>query len=227
MNWSSFVDALSRDVDWSDDDYVSRQASVVEEILASAARHPDLLRERTEQIAADDNLFDQLVPHMNYPRTLMDKFVIHLDPEDRFRVRLHRFWPRRATGDVIEDVHDHKWDMSTVILTGSYTENRFEVTECDEERLTASVRLVETQTREAGTTSSLALRIPHQITNLSMDEPCLTLFVRGPSRLPDARIFDTDKGTFYNTFSPKPQIREGLLHMGRLNGVFHPVFAAR
>lgn len=226
MNWQEFIKALD-DVHWGDEQYVERQAPIVEQILAEVAREPDLLRERTEQIVEDEALFDELLPHMNYPRTLMDKFVIHLDPEDRYRVRLHRFWPKRATGDVIEDVHDHKWNMSTVLLTGSYSENRFEVLSCDEEKMTADVRLRSTQLLTAGETSSLRVRVPHQITNQSMDEPCLTLFVRGPSMLKNARIFDTEKGTFYNTFSPKPQVREGLLNMGRLNGIFHPVFAPR
>lgn len=227
VDWAHFIKALSHGVDWNDSRYLTHQAPTVEAILAEASRHTGLLRERTEQIAADEALFDQLAPHMNYPRTLMDKFVIYIDPDDRFRVRLHRFWPRRATGDVVEDVHDHKWDMSTVILTGSYREHRYEVTSLDEQALTASVRLADTETRNVGETGSLPLRVPHRITNLSMDEPCITLFVRGPSRLRHARIFDVDHGTFYNTFSPKPQILEGLLHMGRLNGVFHPIFAAR
>jgi hypothetical protein len=82
-------------------------------------------------------------------------------------------------------------------------------------------------TFKAGDTNSLPLRVPHQIINHSMDEPCITLFVRGPSRQNAARTFDTEAGTFYDTYSPMPQLKEGLLQMGRLNGVFHPVLAAR
>lgn len=226
MNWQEFTRELDS-IDWHDPRYIERQAPKVEALLAAVAADPALLRERTEQIVADVGLFAELVPHTNYPRTLMDKFVIYMDPDDRYRVRLHRFWPKRATGDVIEDIHDHKWNMSTVVLTGSYAESRFDVDHCDDATGTASVQLASARTLTAGDTTSLRLRIPHQITNQSMDEPCITLFVRGPSLEDHARIFDAEKGTFYKTFSPAPQIREGYLQMGRLNGVFHPIFAAR
>ncbi|MFI0938582.1 hypothetical protein [Streptomyces sp. NPDC021020] len=222
MNWRQFVTSLATEVDWRDGDYLGSQAGTVERILREAAAQPDLLRERTEEIVADDALYRSLSPYFAYPRVLMDKFVLHVDPEDRFRVRMHRFWPRKWSGNATEKVHYHKWNMSTVILSGSYRERRFDVLDLDEENRRAEVRVSHEQTFAAGMTNSLAYRKPHQVIMDSEFDPCITLFVRGPSLQPTARIFDTERGTFYDTSSPDPQNKEGLLHMGRLEGIFHP-----
>ncbi|MFJ8626433.1 hypothetical protein ACIRD3_26845 [Kitasatospora sp. NPDC093550] len=213
--------ALECEVDWSTADYAGTQAPVVERILHEAAAHHDILRERTEQIVADDDLFKSLAPHSNYPRILMDKFVIHMDPEDRFRVRLHRFKSRRQNGGAVEKVHSHKWDCSTVILSGAYRERQFEVFDLDEENRTCRVEPLREHILTAGMTNSMATGLAHQVINDSDDEPCLTLFVRGRSRQPNARIFDIEAGSFYNTYGPDRQLKVGLLHMGRVDPDFH------
>jgi hypothetical protein len=225
VEWSSFIDALSTQVNWADADYIARQSATVEEILGLAHSNPNILRTRTEEIASNTALLEELAPFMNYPRTLMDKFVLHVDAQDRFRVRLHRFWPRRTAGGAIEKVHYHKWDMSTIILAGEYEERQFQVLESDDELKTATVEEVMRHTLRPGEANSLAWKIPHQVAVHSLDDPCISLFVRGRSRQKFARTFDTANGTFYDTFSPLPQLREGLLQVGQLNGVFHPVMS--
>lgn len=221
MRWSDFVRALEREVDWSADDYTATQAATVEKILAEAAAHQEILAERTEEIAADDTLFASLAPHSNYPRILMDKFVIHVDDEDRFRVRLHRFKTRRQNGGAVEKVHSHKWDCSTVILHGTYRERQFEVRDLDQESRTCKVEQLREHELSPGATNSLPVGLAHQVINDSDEVPCLTLFVRGPSREPSARIYDVDAGTFYPTYGPDRQLRVGLLHMGRVDPDFH------
>lgn len=218
--WAEFSRALAGEVDWHDADY-RRQAPAVEEVLRSAAANPGILRERTEQILDDQRLFDSLAPHMNYPRILMDKFVLHIDPADRFRVRMHRFKTRLQNGGAVEKVHYHKWNCSTIILRGSYSERQFTVEVADERTQRAQLRLDVEHTVTEGRANSLPARRPHQVINQSDTEPCLTLFVRGPSLQPNARIFDVEAGTFYDTFDPAGQLRVGLSHMGRLDPAFH------
>lgn len=221
MSWLDFVRSLEREVDWAAEDYALTQAPVVEEILATAAQNRGILRERTEEIVADEALFSSLAPHSNYPRILMDKFVIHVDHDDRFRVRLHRFKTQWANGGAVEKVHSHKWDCSTVILSGSYREQQFEVLDLDEEARTCKVERLREHVLTPGSTNSLPVGLAHQVINDSDDEPCLTLFVRGPSRQPNALIYDVEAGTFYNTYGPVGQLKIGLLHMGRVDPDFH------
>lgn len=218
--WSDFVSALTTEVDWHDRQY-DRQSHVVEEILCGAAATPGILGERTERILADDSLFRSLAPHMNYPRILMDKFVLYIDPEDRFRIRMHRFKTKVQNGGAVEKVHYHKWHCSTVILRGAYTERTFTVHEADEDRRTARLSVDVTHELRTGRSNSLPARRPHQVINESSVEPCITLFVRGPSIQRSARIFDVEAGTFYDTFSPDEQLKVGLAHMGRLDPAFH------
>jgi hypothetical protein len=221
MDWKAFQAALETEVDWSDPDYLDRQAPTIEQILRDAADSPELLNERTEQILADGELFARLAPHMNYPRILMDKFVLHLDDADRFRVRLHRFKTRKQNGGAVEKVHFHKWHCSTVILRGAYRERQFEILETDEAARTARVEVALEHELPAGRANSLPAGRPHQVINDSDTDPCLTLFVRGPSVLRCARIFDPERGTYYDTFGPDRQLRVGLAHMGRLDPDFH------
>ncbi|GAA3815135.1 hypothetical protein ACFS5L_38950 [Streptomyces phyllanthi] len=221
MQWQNFVQALEKEVDWSSDKYLEEQAPVVEEILGEAGRNRHILQARTEEIAGDDDLFRSLAPHMNYPRILMDKFVVYIDPEDRFRVRLHRFKSKRQNGGAVEKVHCHKWDCSTIMLSGSYRERQFEVRDLDEEQRTCRVSQIRDHVLEQGQTNSLPTGRAHQVINESEDEACITLFVRGPARQPNARIFDVPNGTFYNTYGPDRQTKLGLLHMGRVDPAFH------
>lgn len=218
--WTEFVTALAGNVDWHDPDW-SRQGPVVEEILRDVAAEPALLEERTEQILNDEELFRRLAPHMNYPRILMDKFVLHQDDSDRFRIRMHRFKTQVQNGGAIEKVHYHKWHCSTVILTGAYTERQFTIDRMDEQAKTAELSVDLKHELLPGESNSLPARRPHQVVNESDTVPCITLFVRGPSLQPHARIFDIDEGTYYDTFNPDNQLKVGLAHIGRLDPNFH------
>lgn len=212
---------MENEVDWNSAQYAESQAPIVEEILKSASAHRHILEERTEEIIANEDLFRSLAPHMNYPRILMDKFVLHIDEAERFRVRMHRFKSKKQNGGAVEKVHSHKWDCSTVLMSGTYTERQFEITDVDEERRTCRVVPLLEHTLEAGQMNSLPMGRAHQVINPSDDEPCITLFVRGPSRQPHARIYEPEGGTFYDTFGPDRQTKLGLRHIGRVDPDFH------
>lgn len=219
--WDEFVGTLATEVDWSDSDYIGRQAVIVEQILHEAAVVPEMIQERVDRILADDDLFTSLAPHMNYPRILMDKFILYMDPQVDFRIRLHRFKTRRQNGGAVEKVHYHKWDCSTVMLRGSYRERQFSIAKIDEQLEFAQLDLDFEHVLNSGCTNSLPAGRPHQVINDSETEPCITLFIRGSSILPEARIFDVQRQSFYNTYGPEQQLRVGLAHMGRLDPEFH------
>ncbi|WUS99718.1 hypothetical protein OHA46_24910 [Streptomyces sp. NBC_00708] len=219
--WNDFVTALRGEVDWRDGSYMERQASVVEEILRAAAARPEIFAERTDEILADGELFRSLAPHSAYPRILMDKFVLHSEPGNGFRIRLHRFKTRLQNGGAQERVHYHKWHCSTVMLRGGYRERQFEVLRTDEEASESLLREDLEHSLAEGESNSLPAGRPHQVINDSDTDPCLTLFVRGPSVLRAARIFDMERGTFYDTFDPDGQLKVGLAAMGRLDPDFH------
>lgn len=219
IDWESFIDFLDKEVDWEDPSMAPYRA--VEQALLAIAAHPEALENRTRQIVEDKTLFDAYAPHMNYPRILMDKFMLYMDPADRFRVRLHRFKTKRQNGTAVEKVHSHKWPMSTIILRGTYEERVFNVDAIDEEAKTAKLTMTMSHTLSTGAVNSLPAYVPHQVFNHSDDEPVFTLFVRGPSLGPAASIFDVEKGTYYQTFDPNQQLKEGLLAIGRLDADFH------
>lgn len=212
---------MENEIDWNSKRYAETQAPIVEEILKTASDHRHILEERTEEIIANEDLFRSLAPHMNYPRILMDKFVLHIDEADRFRVRMHRFKSKNQNGGALEKVHSHKWDCSTVLMSGTYTERQFEITDVDEERRTCRVVPLLEHTLEAGQMNSLPMGRAHQVINPSDDEACITLFVRGPSRQPHARIYEPESGAFYDTFGPDRQTKLGLRHIGRVDPDFH------
>jgi hypothetical protein len=223
MDWKAFVKALETDIDWRGD-WLAGPAGHLETLLREVQAGPSAITERIDRLLEDDTAFKTFVDYSQYPRTLMDKFTVYVDEADRFRVRVHRFWPRNLTGGVVEKVHYHKWHMSTVILSGSYVERRFAVEDLDEERKRAKVTEISAVELRAGMSNSLPFRRPHQVINESLDVPCLTLFVRGPSLQPNARIFNTEDGTFYDTFDPRKQYREALRSLRTLDPYFHPLF---
>jgi hypothetical protein len=54
-----------------------------------------------------------------------------IDKQPAYRLRLHVWWPER--GVVIEDVHDHAWDFSSVIVAGPMRFTTFAAAENGEE----------------------------------------------------------------------------------------------
>ena len=222
MTWQDYIGELN-EIDWQSDSFMFSQAPSLEKLLRQAgSEFESTIRPRIDEILSNAALFTELRPMTEYPRSLMDKFTLYRDPRDRFRVRLHRFWPKCIAGDAIEKVHSHKWHMSTVILAGSYVERRFNVAASDDPRrvvLDESSR----DTRTVGQSSSLAMGIPHQVHNPSDDEPCLTLFVRGPALVPAARIYDEETGEYYETHSPDPQLRHALRALSKGDTRFHPM----
>lgn len=218
--WREFITELEQKIDWHSGSFIKDEAPKVEAILQDIASKPEAFRARTQQIIEDAALLSKFQVHMDYPRQMMDKFILHMDANDRFRVRLHRFKTRRQNGWVTERIHSHKWNMCTLLLRGRYRQNAFEVTDIDESSGKARLNLLNSRVLEAGESNSLAAGIPHQVVNEQEDDYAITLFVRGPS-IGSARIYDIEHGAYHETFDPLGQLKVGLESMGRLDPNFH------
>ncbi|MWC30577.1 hypothetical protein [Paenibacillus sp. MMS18-CY102] len=219
MSWNSFVNELERNVDWNDKSY--RDSRAVEQILYEFGRQPEIIRERCETILLNNELLEEYEPHMNYPRITMDKFMLYMHPEDLFRIRIHRFKHKKLNGETTAKVHSHKWLYSTLILKGAYRDKSYRILNVNEQEKKAELSLVGDRVLSEGDTYSGMLDIAHQTINESVDEHCLTLFIRGKAMFPNARIYQPESGTFYPTYGARQQLRVGLEHISRLQVDFH------
>jgi hypothetical protein len=219
-DWTSFISYLSAEISWLDPQQFHKNSSKIETALAQIANHPEAIRERGEEIVGDPQLFSRYERHCNYPRVIMDKFILYIDPENRFRVRLHRFKTRRQNGGVIDRPHSHKWAMSTIILRGSYIETLYEAKEINEETKFARIYPTSSKRITSAMSSSLDYGRIHQ-TDCDSTEPAITLFVRGADFAPAARIYPIGEDRYYETYGPDEQLRVGYREITKLNPLFH------
>jgi predicted metal-dependent enzyme (double-stranded beta helix superfamily) len=212
ITWEKFQKTLDHDVDW---DHPEPDGNVtIGGALQSLGRDPSIISDYIMRFTLDDNRFNHYEPHQEYPRLFMDKFLIYMDPEDRYRVRLHRWTPQREHGTKIQEAHDHRWWFTSTILKGAYVETIYDVVH-DEARMTAVLTPASKTEYGAGQAHSLPPQVPHSIYNARQDEECVTLFVRGKS-LYDINKTYLDDGTYVARRGRGKQIRDelqGLLGM--------------
>jgi len=206
--WGDFVEALDR-VPWEIDEG-DKLDSLVLAILARVAGNHEVWRSRLREIAADDAQFQSLSSFHSFPRLLMDKFVIYCDPQDRFRVRLHRFNPQCNTSGAKERIHSHKWPGYTLILKGSLLETLFEIEELNEDLGYARIRPAHQKTLTAGDVDAKRIGVPHRVTNVHETEAAYTMFIRGPSRKATGLIFDDASSRCWPWLGSSEAVRKGM-----------------
>src|SRR5262245_44910701 len=143
---------------------------------------------------------------MEYPRPFMDKFVLHIDERDRFRIRVHRFRagsPRGLRSDA-PTIHDHRWNFSTFVLRGGYNETIFDAGADGPPTPHHTHALVE------GSVNSVRSGVLHATVNDHKSHPCITLFVRGRAVLPTNRVWDWEKQRFRILAGREDQLRVQL-----------------
>ncbi len=200
-DWDSLIRGL-QGIDWHHPS---------DEMLAEVGRllkrtDDEAVLARFRNVISDNLLFDQYSPHTEYPRPLMDKFVLHMDPDDRFRVRLHKFKPEFENRGALPWIHDHRWHFVSLVLSGAYTESLYDILESDENEY-AKLRLSRTVMHHHGSVNTGIPRVPHLTTNAFQEVPCYTLFVRGPSHFEYSRIFNPDS----DSYKPSWGLRKELL----------------
>ncbi|WP_422659656.1 hypothetical protein ACK8P5_03780 [Paenibacillus sp. EC2-1] len=219
MIWDEFISRLENEIDW--DNTTLEECQKLEVILKEFSRFPEQLELRCNEIIHNDELFEAYKRHMEYPRITMDKFILHMDKDDRFRVRLHRIKAKKLNGDTVAKVHSHKWVYSTIILKGSYLENTWDVISTDDLTEEAELKYTGSKVLKVGDTNSGLVNVAHQTLNESDDEHCISLFVRGRSLEDAAKIYNLENNTFYYTYSPDEFVKMGLGYIGKLNAEFH------
>lgn|GEM_PF-4723316 len=218
--WNEFIAYLETEINW--DEPTQEQCLKVEEALKKIIKYPEEIQQRCREIATNEELFNDYKSHNQYPRITMDKFMLHMDTEDRFRVRLHRFKSKKHNGESVPKVHSHKWIYSTIILAGSYREKLWKVLETNEDTMEAKLELIDQYMLNTGDTNSGLLDYAHQTINDSDDEHCITLFIRGKTLQKGAKIFNLDQGTFSYTFSPDKQLKEAYTSLSNYQFTFLP-----
>lgn len=153
--------------------------------------------------------FRKLLPHIEYPRPIMDKFVIYMDPHGRFRIRVHRFKTQTENLGATPTIHDHRWHYTTAILTGSYREEIFAVAPANSEGLEIAT-VVKTREMKSGSVASLSPRTPHRTINTDPMEQCISFFVRGRSMHTQSRVYDYERFQFRYLSGRSEQIASEL-----------------
>lgn len=194
MTWEELVEYLNDEINW--DEPNAQEFQKVERALSELARTPDQVAERVYGITHDRKLFREYMPHMECPRPCMDKFILHMDPDDRFRIRLHRFKPQIQNRGAQPTIHSHRWAYSTVVLNGGYTEYLYNVEAEDMNTMTAKLVVTEKHDLRKGDTNSLMPQLPHRTVNESDSETCATLFVRGKSLYKTNTVYDPETYKF-------------------------------
>ncbi|MEV6985597.1 hypothetical protein AB0M95_30655 [Sphaerisporangium sp. NPDC051017] len=150
-------------------------------LLAELAADRAALRAAVEAISGDPHL-EGLCEHYD----ILDKLVLHDDPESGFRIRLHLFGP-----DHYDRPHNHRWTYSARLLTGSYTHTLYGTEEgFDESTGVAKLHAKMVRVEQAGDSYTLH----HTMVHAAVAEPdTVSLIVRGPA-VKD-RFLVTDRAT--------------------------------
>jgi predicted metal-dependent enzyme (double-stranded beta helix superfamily) len=211
-SWDRFQKTLDHEVDW--DAPETGGLSTIKEALEEFVRDPSVLADYVIGFTHDEHRFNYYEPHQEYPRLFMDKFLIYMDLEDRYRVRLHRWTPQREHGTKIQEAHDHRWWFTSAILKGAYMETVYDA-EHDEARGTAVLTPASKTQYNEGQIHTLRPQVPHSIYNANWDLECITLFVRGKSQY-DVNKTYLDDGTYVVRRSRGKQIKDELQRLGQL-----------
>lgn len=204
--WSRLLKYLE-EVNWHQLSAVA--LSDVASVLAQT--DPRAILERMHEVFTTEELWKAYIPHHEFPRPIMDKFVLFIEPQDRFRIRLHRFKTASENRGAQEWIHDHRWAFVSLVLSGSYYQEVFDVVEVDDSKDFARLQLSSSRVIATGLTNYALPRVPHLTKNLAPDVSCYTLFVRGPSVWDHSRIFDFHKCSFTRSWGLRRELYEQYL----------------
>ncbi len=172
--WQKLVGELE-ELDWErivHDETTRRRLTTA---MQKVRQSPESLRDWVEHVATTDELFRDSARDSAYPQLFFDEFLVWRSKDDRARVRLHRFKTVSQNGGLREPVHNHKWHGFSCILSGEYSESRYERTTDGH-----GLNKIDEVTRRPGDIVLLeAVRTIHEV-SVTGPRPCLSLFVRGP-----------------------------------------------
>ncbi|MEV4207802.1 hypothetical protein [Nocardia salmonicida] len=154
-----------RDLDWDDVEAVDSATRKAFDQLVSGRY---LLRRALNAIADNPNL-TPLCEHYD----ILDKLVLHDDPESGIRVRLHIFGPGYN-----DRPHNHRWTYASHILRGEYRHRLYGEAELGTDIDLSTLRAVHVRQEQVG--ASYALH--HSAIHAVVAEPgTVSLVIRGPA----------------------------------------------
>lgn len=199
--WDEFIGRLSSDFDWDRPD--APMMKRLEALLKGLTDPQAMVANELSRIIGDPARLATYLPHIEYPRPGWDKFILWMDPSDRFRVRLHRFKPSAQVEEGDNTIHDHRWPFCSLILKGSYRETTYKIVRIDEARRTAVIEPATEKEVPAGSVNWSLPGVPHLTAN---ENECFSLFVRGRSLIKFSRVFDIEAQTFRPEFGLTDEI---------------------
>ena len=141
------------------------------------------------------------LPHHEHLRQMcesydfVDKLVIHNDPTDRYRVRLHRFRP-----GYFDRPHNHRWTFGSMILTGAYRHVQYGTDDGFEDADLKDLTPLQIRTERAGDFYVLHHSAVHSV---AADAGTVSLVLRGPAAKDRFRILDAPTGTALHVVGAK------------------------
>ena len=210
MGWDEFLRCLEQEIDWKSHD--TSDVLALEKLLKEFGNNSQAVVQAINSLSDDSTLFDRYLPHVEYPRPFMDKFILHIDTQDRFRIRIHRFRPGAPMGVDARtpSIHDHRWHFTTFVLSGSYCETIFNEVGNDACPNNYTPKIETCRRLNRGDIKSLSAGILHQTVNDDLTEPCITLFVRGQARAPHSRVWDERAHEFRTLSGRRTQVAREL-----------------
>jgi hypothetical protein len=173
-----------------------------------------------------------------------DKLVLISSMEPRYDLRMHVWWPNSHIIST-ENIHNHKWDFSSVLLTGSYSFEVYEESSTGREMYEysyvtragsdsyqmpflrqANLELTSEGCMSAGDSYSLSHEILHRVI-CDLSATTISLVIRGASKKNTARVFtdnqaNIEKPISSSTFSVS-EVCEKFNHILRLTSSdIHP-----
>lgn len=207
-NFEDLVKFLDQEVDWNSHDDQEQQK--VEKVLKEVLDNPSIIQHRIEEIYSDATLLSFFQQHIEF-RPLMDKFPIFFDSEDRFRIRVNHFKSKLLNkGARPETPHNHRFQFSTIILSGSYKQCIYTVNEVNEVENTAELSLIDCQTYSVGDSYSLTTETIHNVFNESHDEPCISLFIRGRALSEYSTVYQPEVGKYFRSYGLSKELKREL-----------------
>ncbi len=156
--------ATAGQINWHDEESMTQNASP---LLAQLAK-PDILRDLVDNLKKTPKYWDMCEQEYGFR-----KFVLYVDEEDRFRLRLHVM---RAAAE--ETPHSHRMNFVTHLLNGSYI-HRLYMPEDNGVDLVApdQIRCVVRHQVDTGKGYGIEHSVVHSLQVI--EEPCVSLMMRG------------------------------------------------
>lgn len=183
---------------------------LMEEIVRNLGQSHQLIT-LLKLILDDPEQLDQVASQSYIHYNGFDKLVLLSSTSPQYKLRLHVWWPSPDQSVTTENIHNHRWDFSSIILIGAYRKQEYQLS--DEGVETYSYRYFSPKGQDhysmdfldikkltctldefmtAGTSYTLPHTILHRITS-PRQKLTATLMLQGPAIKESTDVFSYQK----------------------------------